>query len=169
MRTPPDPRRFAHMTDQIVNVLTGGDLALADDYAWLYPSGYHRARNETGERTRREVRGADTGTLGDGFEGLDSVRRSLASAGERVQQALDLLRGARADLRRAQSAVEKSSRPTIDVAEDPLTKVAADRGEMKRLEAARQRRTNRVQGREIQRGKDLRPASPPPWSDEVTG
>ena len=90
---PPSPSVFEDYVDALQAELDG----MVRDYQWLYPSGYNRARRDTGERTRRDVSGA-SGDLADSFDSLERVRRRLGTAGNNVAQALALVKGARNSL-----------------------------------------------------------------------
>ncbi len=175
----PDPRVLATMCDQLVSVLTGGSgLSLADEYAWLHPSGYRRPKGENHQRTRREVAGA-TGTLADGFDELDTVRHHLSAAAAGVQKALDALRGSRAALVRAERVVEGQARHLNElVANDPLPAAPPDKGALATLHDAQDRRAARAAGAPVERGtartwiggkpveEPLRPSTPSHWTGE---
>jgi len=122
---------------------------IPDAYDWLYPSGYVPPRVETHERTRRGVKGGDTGDLGTGYGPQESIRRHLSAASDKIARAEQaqagiaaLIRGAAKDLGKAHAAIDRSGpsrddRPEIIVAPE-------DRASVAEAKAAQVRRDERI-------------------------
>jgi hypothetical protein len=119
----PSPSVFEDHVEALRAQLNG----LVDDYEWLHPSGYHKARRESNERTRRDISGAG-GDLSDGYGGLDMVRRKLEEAGEHMARALALTLGARKALDKATGIVDRPAEHAF-IAADPLEPVGPKNGQ----------------------------------------
>lgn len=150
----PDPEVVAWHVAKVREAIEG----MEREYADLYPSGFHRSRTETHERTRRSVH-RSAGDLSDGFDILDGVRRHLAVAADDLQRALAMVRGAESALGRARGAIDKSAQHlAMERAEDPEPRRSTPDVDLPGLQRARDRREQRKAERRV------------PWaSEEVIG
>lgn len=168
----PDPRELQRK----IRSLTAKAEHIGEEYAWLFPSAYHRARMETNERTRRKIAGV-SGDLSGTLSATDAVRRHIETCADDVDRAFALLRGAEQALAKAQAALDQQPHA---VASDPLPPAPPNKAERERLEAARRRRMSRARGEAVQRGsvkvwteregvqvvEELAPSGVAPWAGE---
>lgn len=105
----------------------------AEQYRWVYPSGYAPGRKGNGEKVRRDISGSG-GDLANIVAGgkpgretsLDMVRRHCEESGDHLRKALAHIGGSDTALGRAQEKIDAASKPTL-VANDPLEPVSADK------------------------------------------